>query len=679
MLIHEVKQENGNNCLRENQFVVELFSLNRVQADMRYALIIFGLLNVFLGYSQTLKVLGSEYYTQEKLQPFINYLEAEGYQVQFNHANSLKELESYFIQDTIDIAFLNPFSNAIVAKSNQHLIAPLVVPYDADGKMLTYHSAIITNAKNQDLAMENMVKHASNYQFLFAYPSSTSGHLFPRLELNAVGIDLPERYFKDVSFTGSHADVIQMVANNQQFVGACSFEDIGLLANDQLIQANDIKVLWQSVPIPAGVIVTDQDNSDAKVTQLRELIKKMPRSPNWKAVKSIWGALHPSQFKAPSEDFYHTILDKVEEGLDMIYFISHYNEKLMVQQKELMLGEEQLNSLQIKIGEKESELSEKVLIIDNQKTVNTILIIGLIVFLILIVLIVKNYRTIKANAEELEEKNATIIKHRTYLQKLNNEVSYKNQQLEESIAYAYEIQQSLFPDNKVWQEKLEYELITCPLAKVSGDFAWFKSINENENIIVLADCTGHGVPGAMLSMLGIHILDTIAINEQAFSLKDFIEQLQIGISQVDKNAHHAIQEGMELIAVHVIHNPEKTIVNYHSIGLTGVVKAVGKPSEELIKNKQNLIFGQRSEEEVEVHQIVTDQEETLLYLFSDGLTDQKIDGNSKLNRKGVMSKINHTNSGSVMINAKFWTTLLEKQIAIHEQRDDISLLILKLR
>jgi serine phosphatase RsbU (regulator of sigma subunit) len=133
-------------------------------------------------------------------------------------------------------------------------------------------------------------------------------------------------------------------------------------------------------------------------------------------------------------------------------------------------------------------------------------------------------------------------------EKANKEISYqkgllaeKNKEITDSIIYAQRIQQSLLPPVDVMEILLpRHFLVYMPKDIVSGDFYWTKKLNANELFIAVADCTGHGVPGAMMSALSIQNLNELSGQTRSpgqllsllnNSLRNTLQQDQEGFSK----------------------------------------------------------------------------------------------------------------------------------------------------
>jgi len=138
------------------------------------------------------------------------------------------------------------------------------------------------------------------------------------------------------------------------------------------------------------------------------------------------------------------------------------------------------------------------------------------------------------------------------IQKRKIETAHKN--ITDSITYANKIQRALLPEEKILEEAFsEYLIFNNPRDIVSGDFYWVKNMNFLKTgdagiAFAVADCTGHGVPGAFLSMLGISFLNEIVranATENAGFVLDFLrERIKTTLGQTGK--YHEPKDGMDI-------------------------------------------------------------------------------------------------------------------------------------
>jgi ligand-binding sensor domain-containing protein/serine phosphatase RsbU (regulator of sigma subunit) len=116
-------------------------------------------------------------------------------------------------------------------------------------------------------------------------------------------------------------------------------------------------------------------------------------------------------------------------------------------------------------------------------------------------------KEIKDKKDEVEAQRDEIAEHRNKLERQRDLVMAQKEEITDSINYAQRIQTAALPDTESLEGFLsDHFVLFKPRDIVSGDFYWIKQI-KNFLYIVVADCTGHGVPGAFMSMLGISLLN----------------------------------------------------------------------------------------------------------------------------------------------------------------------------
>lgn len=121
---------------------------------------------------------------------------------------------------------------------------------------------------------------------------------------------------------------------------------------------------------------------------------------------------------------------------------------------------------------------------------------------------------ILSQRDVLEAKNEELETQKAEIQSQRDEIAHHQQEIMDSIYYAKRIQTALLPASSVISQVLpQHFILYKPRDIVSGDFYYFKQIN-NLSVIVAADCTGHGVPGAFMSMLGSAYLNEIIVKNQ---------------------------------------------------------------------------------------------------------------------------------------------------------------------
>ncbi len=239
----------------------------------------------------------------------------------------------------------------------------------------------------------------------------------------------------------------------------------------------------------------------------------------------------------------------------------------------------------------------------------------------LIIIVVKLYvRRLKAANERLER----IVAERTKeLREKNLELQEKNELITNSIEYAKKIQDAILPSEnylrKVFPESF---VLFFPRDIVSGDFFWLYKINDNETIVAISDCTGHGVPGAFMSMIGNTLLNEIVKEKRIFDPDEILNLMHKGIinSLQERGKSEITADGMDIV-VCKINTEEKAIeigsanqnaflfLDGQLITCYGDPYSIGDPFA-----KQGIVQFNKFK--------MTYKEQAMIYLTSDGYYDQ---------------------------------------------------------
>lgn len=212
-----------------------------------------------------------------------------------------------------------------------------------------------------------------------------------------------------------------------------------------------------------------------------------------------------------------------------------------------------INTQLEKITEQEGKIKIQLETLEKQKLVLWFVIIALLLMGILAYYIFRAYKIKKEANIVLEEKNRLISAQKDEIEKQRDiaaaqrdQIAYQKKHITDSIMYAKRIQAALIPSLELFSDRLEHFVLYKPLAIVSGDFYWVSS-KENMHVIIAADCTGHGVPGAFMSMLGVTLLNEI-VNEKNILMPDQIlnrlrEEVIKSLKQVADE--ESVKDGMD--------------------------------------------------------------------------------------------------------------------------------------
>lgn len=300
---------------------------------------------------------------------------------------------------------------------------------------------------------------------------------------------------------------------------------------------------------------------------------------------------------------------------------------------------------------------------------------------------------LQSNQEELKQNLEELGAIQEQLQAQYDTLNAKNKNIADSINYAKRIQNAMLPllsdIESVFPESF---VLFRPRDVISGDFYWF--INKDDRaILVVADCTGHGVPGAFMSMLGSSLLNQIVHDRGIYQPNSILDLLHTGIEEMlnQKTEGSENKDGMD--AAIITFNKNKNIIKFagannplyvfskqeltfleNSIEINSVKSSETVDGWQLteIKADKKPIGGrvvQHDNKEYNLKQFLVNQE-LHLYLFSDGFIDQ-IGGQErkKLMSKGFKQLLTQTHNQPFteqkeILNAFFdnWIVEIKKQL-----------------
>lgn len=222
--------------------------------------------------------------------------------------------------------------------------------------------------------------------------------------------------------------------------------------------------------------------------------------------------------------------------------------------------------------------------------------------------------------EELNQTNEELNTTLELVSQQKTEIELKNKSITDSIIYAKRIQESILPTTEELTKYLpEYFVIFEPRDIVSGDF-YYLAYHQQKIFIAVIDCTGHGVPGALMSMLGKEVLDHIILENQLTEVDDILNELDKNVRKALKQEETNYRDGMD-IALCSIDMVQK------KIAFAGAYRPlIYFQNNELfhLKGDRHSIGGETSKKEVKnfSKQMIDITSETTFYLFSDGWQDQ---------------------------------------------------------
>jgi len=230
----------------------------------------------------------------------------------------------------------------------------------------------------------------------------------------------------------------------------------------------------------------------------------------------------------------------------------------------------------------------------------------------------KSEELVLAN-KEIQYKNEEIQTVNETLKLTLETLEYKQSEILSSIQYAENIQASILPRPESIQKLIpKHFILFKPRDVVSGDFYYLKE-TQGKIILAAADCTGHGIPGAFMSLIGYTALLELNVLQKITKANKILEWLHIGIRYILRQKETQTNDGMDIALVVI--DKEKKILEF--AGAKNPLIYIQNNELKIIKGDITSIGGEQNEvrRSFTSHTINISQP-TTFYLFSDGYQDQ---------------------------------------------------------
>ncbi len=173
------------------------------------------------------------------------------------------------------------------------------------------------------------------------------------------------------------------------------------------------------------------------------------------------------------------------------------------------------------------------------------IVFGLLLVLAIYLIIMLQTRYLIKTRKMLNQREQTLDQ----VKKQNVELGIKDKNLTDSLIYAQRIQEALLPSEEYFRTHFKDSFIFFrPKDIVSGDFYWIEEIGD-KIFVVGADCTGHGVPGALMSMIGLEIIEKTINKDKINSPSEILAVLNKELEKTfsrEKNIGTIIRDGMDI-------------------------------------------------------------------------------------------------------------------------------------
>jgi serine phosphatase RsbU (regulator of sigma subunit) len=281
--------------------------------------------------------------------------------------------------------------------------------------------------------------------------------------------------------------------------------------------------------------------------------------------------------------------------------------------------------------------------------------------------------------EELYQQQEEIIAQRDFIEKQKETLENQHTRIMDSIRYAQTIQKGVLPFPERLQTCLkEYFVLYKPKDIVSGDFYWFEQVGEKK-LLAVVDCTGHGVPGAFMSMIGSAILNDIVIKEGETSPKNILEALSKLVRKVLKQDEEGSnQDGMDAaLCKWEVSENQQVMLSFAGAKRPLLYLQDGKIVEIKGTPKSIAGFQFKAKEFLQVELLLPAN--TIIYLTTDGYSDQSIQPHRhKIGTLRLKELIESSQEKSMVEQRKILDKFLIENQGENPQRDDITIMGVRL-
>ncbi|MCF6242525.1 MAG: SpoIIE family protein phosphatase [Bacteroidales bacterium] len=340
-----------------------------------------------------------------------------------------------------------------------------------------------------------------------------------------------------------------------------------------------------------------------------------------------------------------------------------HEDRIELENRQLMISqiEQEIQNAKNKIELQQAEIKNKNLML-------LFAITGLLFFVILFVVVYQNYRLKKRTNERLEQQN--------------QEIALKNKKIIDSITYAKTIQQAILPLKSTLDKYFETFVIFQPKDIVSGDFYWFTHFEDtNTSVVAVVDCTGHGVPGAFMSMIGNRLLVEVVNESKITEPKEILEKLDAGLRQALMQDETLNNDGMDM-CVCTIHNRGNSTFNVEFAGAKRPLFYAHDNEVQFIKGTVRGIGGRARLRRKGIKPFVSHNLELkkgdMLYLTTDGFLDLQSPERKKFGRKNFIDLLNSGKDKSMEDQRYKIVNALDIHRGNELQIDDITIMGIKL-
>jgi len=320
---------------------------------------------------------------------------------------------------------------------------------------------------------------------------------------------------------------------------------------------------------------------------------------------------------------------KYQNLKDSVFSTQKAKEITKIHMEYLQQQEDEIKELKQEKKEQEYQLK-----LNRERNLRYTFILVFLFLLTFVVYILRSNNEKKKANKLLNKKNAEINQQKEEIEAQRDLANAQKAEIIASITYAERIQRAILPAKNLFDEILpEHFVLFTPKDIVSGDFYWLKKI-KNFVILATADCTGHGVPGAFMSLLGSSFLNEIVTTRRLDISGKILDNLRNKIKKALHQTEGGAQDGMDM-ALYII-NLETLELQYSGAYNSLYIVRNQNENPEIESNNKNIkykdnIIELKANRQPIAHFIKETEFTTTkfqlqkndhLYTFSDGYADQ---------------------------------------------------------
>jgi serine phosphatase RsbU (regulator of sigma subunit) len=298
-----------------------------------------------------------------------------------------------------------------------------------------------------------------------------------------------------------------------------------------------------------------------------------------------------------------TIKEQVSEMQQQRDILADQEKNIRTKEMTIAQREEEIREQGAKIGQQKEKIILQAEAIQKQKIMIIAAVIALVLVFGLVYFIWINYRN---------KKKANVL-----LKAQRDQIAYQKKHITDSIEYAERIQRAILPSLELFTDQMEHFVIFKPRDIVSGDFYWVEQV-DGKFVIIAADCTGHGVPGAFMSMLGVSLLNEIVLTKRITAPDVILNLLRAKIIEALKQeAASVVKDGMDMTVCLL----NQTNNRLYFSGANNPLYLIRKGKLTQIQGDKMPVAIHEIMDPFTIHEIALERGDTF-YTFSDGYADQ---------------------------------------------------------